>query len=103
MHITSLSPQSPPPDDITVTTLKPIPTTTSSKAIITCTINPTQHHFNIMKLLSTTTLFLASLFTTTTLANLSLKFEALPSNLGAGASYDVKWTSNQDFVSSLTS
>jgi len=51
-----------------------------------------------MKLLSSTTLLLTSLFTTT-LARLSIEFEPLPYNVAAGASYDVKWTANQDFVS----
>ncbi|KAM0693929.1 hypothetical protein Q7P36_006053 [Cladosporium allicinum] len=53
-----------------------------------------------MKLLSTTTLLLTSLFTTTTLANpnFSIKFEPLPSTVAAGTTYNVKWTTNQDFV-----
>jgi hypothetical protein len=59
--------------------------------------NPTSH---IMKLLPTTALFLTSLFTTTTLAGLSVGFEApLPSSVGVGSSYEVKWTANQDYVS----
>ena len=66
-----------------------------------CTINPTLLH--TMKLLSpTTTLILTSLLTTTTLANLSVEFEApLPSSVGVGSSYEVKWTANQDYVSLL--
>jgi hypothetical protein len=44
-----------------------------------------------MKLLTTATLFLTSLFTTTTLAGLSVKFEALPASVGVGSSYEVKW------------
>jgi hypothetical protein len=67
-----------------------------------------QHHYqantstsNTMKLLSpTTALFLTYLFTTTfATGNLSISFEALPSIVHAGGSYDVKWTANQDFVS----
>jgi hypothetical protein len=55
-----------------------------------------------MKLPSTTTLLLTSLLTTTTLANLSVEFEApLPSSVGVGSSYEVKWTANQDYVSPL--
>jgi hypothetical protein len=52
-----------------------------------------------MKLLTTATLFLTSLFTTTTLAGLSVKFEALPASVGVGSSYEVKWTANQDYLS----
>jgi hypothetical protein len=64
-----------------------------------CTNQTKHYHFNTMKLLSTTALLLTSLLTTTTLANLSLKFEALPSEVRAGASYDVKWTASEDIVS----
>jgi hypothetical protein len=81
------------------TTLHPIPTT-SSKA--TTTAQPTQTlHLHTMKLLSTTALLLTSLFTTTTLANpnFSIKFEPLPSTVAAGTTYNVNWTTNQDFVS----
>lgn len=78
------------------TTRKPIPTT-SPKAIFT---HPDQH-FTTMKLLPTATLFLTSLFVTTTLANLRIEFDDLPSKLRAGASYEVKWTANQDYVSLL--
>ena len=81
------------------TTLHPIPTT-SSKAITTA--QPTQTlHLHTMKLLPTTALLLTSLFTTTTLANpnFSIKFEPLPSTVAAGTTYNVKWTTNQDFVS----
>jgi hypothetical protein len=81
------------------TTLHTIPTT-SSKAVTTA--QPTQTlHLHTMKLLSTTALFLTSLFTTTTLANpnFSIKFEPLPSTVAAGTTYNVKWTTNQDFVS----